>query len=171
MTLYENYDILNTENHPLEKLILSLINSGSVLDVGCGSGIILKALQDRGIPCEGIDASEVAVKICRKKGLNVKLSTIANFHPDKKYDYVICLGTLYYLDDFDENFRKIVSFMKPNGKLIVNFHNPLRRKDRMMKASYWDFGRAIKESNLKSKKVWGHFYSLIKVYLLEKKNV
>ena len=167
MTLYEDYNVVNDDEHPLTNVILNLIPKGKVLDVGCGSGVILKALQEKGLECEGIDPSHVAVKLCKDKGLNVHASTIKDFNPEEKYDYVVCIGTIYYLDDFEENFEKILSFLKPEGKLIINFYNPLRlNKSKFIKVSYSKFKGAIKKHNLKNKVVFGNLISLIKVYIL-----
>ena len=43
----------------------------TVLDVGCGSGFLLSCLQSRSIAVEGLDYSDVALDMCRLRGLNV----------------------------------------------------------------------------------------------------
>ena len=169
---YEDYPIVNSIEHPLKDLIISLIDKGSVLDIGCGSGIIAKALQDKGLDIEGLDASEVAVNICEGKGLKMHLSTILDFNSGKKYDYVICIGTIYYLDKFEENFSKIISLLKEGGTLITNFYNPFRKRNDLieMKVSKKQFSKAIKDNNLIVKKVIGKFYSIIKIYTLQRRS-
>lgn len=44
-----------------------------VLEVGCGDGWLLAALQDARIPAIGIEANEEAVRACRARGLRVHL--------------------------------------------------------------------------------------------------
>jgi len=169
---YEDYLIVNSIKHPLKDLIVSLVDKGSVLDIGCGSGIITKALQDKGLDIEGLDASEVAVNICKEKGLKVHLSSIIDFNPGKKYDYIVCLGTLYYLEKFEESFSKIISLLKEGGTLITNFYNPFRKRNDLieMKVSKKQFKKAIKDNNLIAKKVSGKFYSIIKIYNIQRRN-
>src|SRR3990167_6241205 len=47
-----------------------------ILDIGCGWGDFEEVLEQENIPYLGIDINKEAIKICRKKGLNCKLSTI-----------------------------------------------------------------------------------------------
>ena len=170
VTKYEDYSIVNIAEHPLKDLIVSLVDNGSVLDVGCGSGVIAKALQDKGLDVEGLDVSEVSVNLCKEKGVKVYLSTILNFNQEKKYDYILCLGTLYYLDKFEDNFSKIISLLKEGGTLLANFYNPLRERDEFVCVSNKQFKKAIKDNNLIIKKVLGKFYSTIKIYAIQKKS-
>jgi cyclopropane fatty-acyl-phospholipid synthase-like methyltransferase len=44
----------------------------SAIDIGCGSGILLMELQQRGLDCQGLEYAESALKKCRERGLNVK---------------------------------------------------------------------------------------------------
>lgn len=43
----------------------------SVIDVGCGTGALLKALRDRGCEVFGLEYSGAALKYCRARGLSV----------------------------------------------------------------------------------------------------
>jgi SAM-dependent methyltransferase len=51
--------------------ILTDFQPGSVLDVGCGTGAFLAELQARGVQVMGLEHSEAALVICRRKGLRV----------------------------------------------------------------------------------------------------
>lgn len=44
---------------------------GTVLEIGCGLGVMLGMLRDAGIQAYGIDASEESVKACEAKGVKV----------------------------------------------------------------------------------------------------
>lgn len=57
-----------------ETIAQSIIDSfspKSAVDVGCGTGLLLLALQKRGISCRGLDYSQAAIDICRERGLQV----------------------------------------------------------------------------------------------------
>ena len=51
----------------LEELIRSKISRGTILDVGCGSGITARLLADEGYSLIGIDQSEPLIEIARKR--------------------------------------------------------------------------------------------------------
>jgi SAM-dependent methyltransferase len=51
--------------------IIDAFNPKSIVDVGCGTGLLLLALKERGIPCEGLEYSKAAIDICQMYGLKV----------------------------------------------------------------------------------------------------
>ena len=53
------------------------VDKPKILDIGCGWGNFEEVLEAEKIPYLGIDINKEAIKICRKQGLNCKLSTIA----------------------------------------------------------------------------------------------
>lgn len=97
-----------TENGEILKLrpefdhIIDLVEPGSrVLDLGCGEGHLLKALQRRKrARVQGIELSEAAIQACVKKGLFVYHGDLdeglADFN-DQSIDYVILTNTIQVL--------------------------------------------------------------------------
>jgi len=81
---------------------VDLVEPGShVLDLGCGSGDLLKALQvEKRVRAEGIDVSEEMIKACVAKGLFVFHGDLdeglADFN-DQSVDYLIATNTLQVL--------------------------------------------------------------------------
>ena len=51
--------------------IVQTFNPKTVVDVGCGTGFLLAALEKSGVHCLGLEYSEAAINICRHRGLNV----------------------------------------------------------------------------------------------------
>jgi methionine biosynthesis protein MetW len=80
------------------QLIVDLVSPGSlVLDLGCGTGELLKALQTKQVKGRGVEINEDMVVECLKKGLSVFQGNIdegLKEYPDKSYDYVILHQTL-----------------------------------------------------------------------------
>jgi methionine biosynthesis protein MetW len=51
--------------------------SHPVIDIGCGDGLFLGWLKERGIPSWGVDISMKAVEVCAAKGLKVYIGDLA----------------------------------------------------------------------------------------------
>jgi methionine biosynthesis protein MetW len=83
--------------------IVELVEPGSrVLDLGCGEGDLLLALQrEKGVRAEGIELSEECIQTCVARGLtNVHhgdLDEGLGDHEDKSVDYVLLTNTLQVL--------------------------------------------------------------------------
>jgi len=79
-------------------IITNLIEeNASVLDLGCGDGILLKMLKDKDIHARGIDINQDNIVKCLEKGLSVIQGDIdegLQEYPDKSYDYVVLNQTL-----------------------------------------------------------------------------
>jgi len=79
---------------------VSLITKGSVLDVGCGDGLLLRMLRERGIEGRGVDLSETAIELCQKDGLDVYSGDFTQQSlpfEDSSMDYVVALDVLEHL--------------------------------------------------------------------------
>jgi len=87
---------------PEYRFIIDLVEPRShVLDLGCGTGVLLKALQtEKQVRAQGIDLSEDAIQACVAKGLFVYHGDLdeglADLN-DQSVDYVIATSTLQVL--------------------------------------------------------------------------
>jgi len=52
--------------------ILRDLSPSSAVELGCGTGLLLLALQREGVSCLGLDYAEAALEICRNRGLSVR---------------------------------------------------------------------------------------------------
>lgn len=98
----------------------------NVLDIGCGYGRlsipILK--KNKNAKIVGVDISSTYIKLFKKnthqKGY---VGTIENIPNNiKKNDLIICVTVLMYLKNKDEllkTAKKMISLLKPNGKIIL----------------------------------------------------
>jgi len=105
--------------------IVDLVKSGSsVLDLGCGEGQLMKALQERKhARVQGIELSDTAVQACVEKGLFVYHGDLneglADFN-DHSVDYVILTSTIQVLQRPD---LLIVEAARVGKKCIISVPN------------------------------------------------
>jgi len=113
--------------------LLPYFNKGDkIIDLGCGSGRILRMLKRLGFEnLAGIDINEHALELCEKAGLEVKrvdLSKDRLPYDDCIFDVAICTHVLEHVEDvlhlIDEAQRvaKLALFVVPLGKRECQGH-------------------------------------------------
>jgi methionine biosynthesis protein MetW len=79
---------------------LELTPLGTVLDVGCGDGLLLEMYAEKDIRAEGVDISNVAVEVCHKKGFTATKNDFTS-EPlpfgDGSFDTVVALDVLEHV--------------------------------------------------------------------------
>lgn len=107
--------------------VLQLKPGDQVLDLGCGSGKITEYLSETSAAhFTGVDYCTEAVEQALERTCDLRHRldfAVQNFDaldfPESSLDAVISIDTLYMPNDLDDTLRKIVSFLKPGGKLAV----------------------------------------------------
>src|ERR1022692_1484809 len=72
ISLYEFGSSEDTVRRIQKPFVEFFRDSAPVLDIGCGRGVFLELLSDARIEAFGIDHSEEALAVCRKKGFSVR---------------------------------------------------------------------------------------------------
>ena len=96
-----------------------------VLEIGCGSGNLLASLKPSyGL---GLDISEKMVARAQKlhPEMNFQRSIAIVGDITSKFDFVVLSDTINDLWDVQEIFEVIHKFLKPDGRLILNFYSRL----------------------------------------------
>ena len=97
---------------------------GSILDLGCGTGLTGEEIRAHCTNLEGIDLSRKMLEIAKSRGIYDKLEHIdiveylSNAELD--YDYFIATDVFIYVGDLSEVFRLIKVRNKKPGKLIFS---------------------------------------------------
>jgi len=98
-----------------------------VLELGYGSGVLLKSLAALTNNLHGVDAhGEIALveEMMRREGIRATLSQgdvrDLNF-PDGSFDAVLCFSTLEHIRDTDRALAEINRVLKPSGTAIIGF--------------------------------------------------
>lgn len=110
----------------LERYLQFLIpKNSSILEIGCGTGELLAALEpSRGL---GIDISPKMVGIAENKFPRLQFQTgdLDNLQIQEKFDYVLIVETIGYVRDIQLAFRGLQKVCNPETRLILVYYNYL----------------------------------------------
>ena len=98
---------------------------GSILDVGCGRGLMLSELARRGWKAVGVEMSEAASRHAREVlGLDVRVGELVSLHlPAASFDVVSFFHVLEHLADPDAALAEARRLLRPDGRLLVEVPN------------------------------------------------
>jgi predicted TPR repeat methyltransferase len=98
---------------------------GSVLDVGCGTGLVGRALRARGFEGQilGLDISRASLEIAQQCGAYDSLEQ-ADLQQrlavaDGSVDAVVCVGVMTYLPDVEAVWREFARVARPGGLVVT----------------------------------------------------
>ena len=110
----------------LEKYLRFLVPEGaSVLEIGCGTGELLAALQPgRGV---GVDISPKMVETARQKfpHLEFAVDDFEDLQIEETFDYVIIAETMGHVDDVQAAFQGLHKVCTPETRVITIYYNYL----------------------------------------------
>ena len=105
----------------LKRLGLDRLKQAKILDIGCGTGIILKILEEFGT-AYGIDLSSEAIGFLRQRDLNfVACADAGQPLPFRNnvFSAITCLDVLEHLDNDLGLLEEMVRICKPEGYIII----------------------------------------------------
>jgi len=98
---------------------------GSVLDVGCGTGLVGQALRARGCTArlQGLDISQTSLRLAEQTGAYDRLEPADLQQPldveDDGVDALVCVGVMTYLPDVEAVWREFARVVRPGGLVVV----------------------------------------------------
>jgi 2-polyprenyl-6-hydroxyphenyl methylase/3-demethylubiquinone-9 3-methyltransferase len=107
------------------------LSGKTVLDIGCGGGLMAEAMASRGARVTGIDLSEGALKVARlhlkESGrqveyLHISAEALAAERPGG-FDVVTCLEMLEHVPDPGSVIRAVAAMLKPGGEVVFSTLN------------------------------------------------
>ena len=101
------------------------LNDLTVLDVGCGGGILCEAMASTGARVTGIDAEPEAISVAQEHAKNSHLqisylSTSVEAYNDHQFDVITCMEMLEHVENPGLVFEHCRRLLKPQGFLFVS---------------------------------------------------
>ena len=108
---------LNNKNKPLEKI--------SILDIGCGGGLLSEPMCRMGAKVTGIDASIQNINVAKihSKNNNLRIEYICaspeKLRTNKKFDVILNMEIVEHVENIDYFLKSCANLLKKNGIMFV----------------------------------------------------
>ena len=108
---------LKNKEKPLKKV--------SILDVGCGGGLLSEPMKKLGAEVVGIDASEKNIQVAKlhakKNNLEIEYlcTSPENFNREMKFDVVLNMEIVEHVEDIDFFLKSSSNLLKKGGIMFV----------------------------------------------------
>ncbi|GBO51721.1 hypothetical protein APA_1564 [Pseudanabaena sp. lw0831] len=137
-------------NQRLEIIFDSLnkYDRATILDVGCGPGMMAEYCIEKGFEFFGIDISEKMIEECvnnfgHASSTHFSVGKLQKLEfPDAFFDVVLCMGALEYVeqDEIEDALSEMIRVLRPDGLLIMSLIN---------KKSFYKWQRRLRKRILK----------------------
>ena len=99
---------------------LNAIPHGRLLEVGCGSGRMLKSMQDKGWDVVGVDPDPIAIKNAKSMGLIVYQGILADQKfEDDSFDAIALSHVIEHVPNPLDLLKECERILKPGGHLVL----------------------------------------------------
>lgn len=97
----------------------------SLLDLGCGEGVITAKLRDSFSRIVGVDGTKSQISLARRKYPDIEFihSSIEEYDTDEKFDCIILILILEHVDDPNKILKIAKRFLKKNGCIHIQVPN------------------------------------------------
>jgi ubiquinone/menaquinone biosynthesis C-methylase UbiE len=110
----------------LESSFVAKFGTGKdVLEVGCGTGLVLNRIRAFARTAKGIDLSEGMLEHARQRGLDVQQgsATALPFESDS-FDVTCSFKVLAHIPDIAGALSEMARVTRPGGMILAEFYNP-----------------------------------------------
>lgn len=100
-------------------------NDRDVLEVGCGTGLVLARIARFARRAQGVDLSPGMLELARNRGLAVvEGSATALPFPDESFDVTCSFKVLAHVPAIEQALSEMARVTRPGGVVLAEFYNP-----------------------------------------------
>jgi len=177
------YDLIMTSGYyDYQKIVENITKTsrfGSVLEIGCGTGLILEELGQRepGAEIMGVDLTEAMLSIASERlqqfpNISLSLQNVTNFDLKKRYDLAFSYAGVWYFvidgdnepfmvshlvneEDNRQGLARVSSHVNSGGRLLLGIQGP-----------HHDYAKPVSNGMMYSQKIEPAEHGFIKHYYL-----
>lgn len=98
---------------------------GRILEVGCGTGLVLERLARFAGHAVGIDVSEGMLERAKARGLDVQQASALSLpFADATFDLTCSFKVLAHIPEISQVLSEMARVTKPGGMVLAEFYNP-----------------------------------------------
>ena len=116
-----------------EQLLIWLKRKGlspkNSMDLGCGTGVLCRILQNAGIKAAGMDFSDGMIAIARQDSpeISYEVADMVTYCPEAQFDLVTCTGDalnhIRSIRDVQKIFQNVYRYTSPGGYFVFDILN------------------------------------------------
>jgi SAM-dependent methyltransferase len=111
----------------LEMAVIAPLAEGrDVLELGCGTGLLLQRVAPIAKSAKGIDLSPGMLASAKERGLDVTLGSVTELPwDDASFDLVFSVKVLAHVPDIRGALAEAARVTRPGGRVAIELYNPL----------------------------------------------
>lgn len=99
---------------------------GDVLEVGCGTGLLLRRIAGFARSAKGVDLSPGMLDRARGRGLDVLEASATQLpFPDASFDVACSFKVLAHVREIRQALAEMTRVVRPGGHVLAEFYNPI----------------------------------------------
>jgi len=106
------------------KKILPPLEGKKILDVGCGTGLLVEHYL-KSNEVNGLDNNSASLETAKKKGINVKQHDLEKPlpHENNYFDLVVCKDVLEFIYNSEQLLDEMIRITKKKGSILIHVPN------------------------------------------------
>ena len=106
------------------EVVLPLCQNADVLELGCGTGLILNEINSTARSAIGLDISPKMLERARERGLDVVEGKATELpFEDESFDVVYSFKVLAHVESIHDALAEVARVLRPGGHAVLDFYN------------------------------------------------